>query len=99
MAPLFKLQRRPPVTPDILWQEKWIVVPVCKGLISSRFPFSAIWVWAFVIAWTFLFLPGKVHAQLEFISPIKAKVTDAQGLNGVILLDTRDFHFQYGAES
>lgn len=39
--------------------------------------------------------PAK--AQLEFVPPIIAQIKNPQNLDGLLLLDTRDFHFMHGA--
>src|SRR5688572_21118054 len=53
----------------------------------------------FIFVSFFSVLSYKVSAQLEFVPPITGEIRNSQNLNGVFLLDTRDFHVQYGAHN
>jgi len=39
----------------------------------------------------------RTLAQLEHVPPILAEIRDSQNLNGILLLNTSDYHHQYGA--
>jgi len=42
-------------------------------------------------------LPAFARAQLEYVPPIHVTISDTEKLNGVLLLNTRDFHLRFGA--